>query len=96
MTVTGLPVNFGEDKVLLENVSVPAKVAKVPAVGKMILLAAVVVMVKSPIPLVIMLFAMEIVFPLLFKPVPPFSLGIMTAPIDKAESATLALVANKE
>ena len=95
VTVMGLPVKVGDDNVLFENVSVPANVANVPAVGKIILLAAVVVMVKSPIPFVIMLFAIEIVLPLLFKPVPPFSLGIITAPMDKAESATLALVANK-
>ena len=95
VTVMGLPVKVGDDNVLFENVSVPANVAKVPDVGKIILLAAVVVMVKSPIPFVIMLFAIEIVLPLLFKPVPPFSLGIITAPMDKAESATLALVANK-
>jgi len=61
VTVTGRPNNFADVKVLFVKVSVPANVASVPEVGKMILLAAVVVMVKSPIPFVIMLFAIEIV-----------------------------------
>ena len=90
--VTGLPFNNGEVIVLFVNISLPAKVASVPVVGKIILLAAVVVMVKSPIPFVIILLAMVIVLPLLFTPVPPFILGTMV-PIDKVESATAALPA---
>ena len=87
VTVTGRPNNFGDVKVLFEKVSVPVNVAKVPEVGKMILLAAVVVMVKSPMPLEIMLFAMEIVLPLLLKPVPPFSLGtiLVTLVVESAK-----------
>lgn len=73
--VTGRPIITGEEIVLLVSVSAPAIVAKVPEVGKVTLLAAVVVMVKSPIPFVTILFAMVIVLPLLLIPVPPFVLG---------------------
>jgi hypothetical protein len=92
--VTGRPFNNGEVIVLLVSVSIPAKVAKVPAVGKVTLLAAVVVMVKSPTPLVIILLAIEIVLPLLFTPVPPLTLGTIV-PMDNVESATAALPATK-
>ena len=80
--------------VLFERVSVPARVARVPDVGKITVLAAVVVMVKSPIPFVIILLAMVIVLPLLFTPVPPLILGTIV-PIDNEESATAALPATK-
>ena len=73
--VTGRPIMMGEEIVLLDSVSAPASVAKVPEVGKVTLLAAVVVMVKSPIPFVTILFAMVIVLPLLLIPVPPLVLG---------------------
>ena len=53
--MTGLPVIVGETIVLFVKVSVPVKVAIVPEVGKVTLLAAVVVIVKSPIPFVIIL-----------------------------------------
>ena len=72
VTVVGRPSKVGEVNILFDKVSLPANVAKVPEVGKIILLAAVVVMVKSPTPLVIILLAIEIVFPLLLIPVPPF------------------------
>ena len=71
VTAMGRPFKTGEFKTLFVNVSAPSKVAKVPVVGNITLLAAVVVIVKSPIPLVIMLLAIEIVLPLLFIPVPP-------------------------
>jgi hypothetical protein len=49
--------------------------AKVPDVGKITLLAAVVVIVKSPIPLVMILLPKVMVLPLLFTPVPPLEPG---------------------
>ena len=67
-------------------------VASVPDVGKTTLLAAVVVIVKSPIPFVNKLLLSEIVLPLLLTPVPPFELGNIEL-IVKAESAYLALSA---
>ena len=70
-------------------------VAIVPEVGKITLLAAVVVIVKSPMPLVIILLANVIVFPLLFTPVPPFDPGRIEL-IVMAESAYLAFNAVKE
>ena len=73
--VTGRPIIVGDEIVLLVSVSAPASVANVPEVGKVTLLAAVVVIVKSPIPFVTILFAMVIVLPLLLIPVPPFVLG---------------------
>ena len=75
VTVTGRPLIMGDVIILLVSVSAPASVAKVPEVGKVTLLAAVVVITKSPIPFVAKLFAMEIVLPLLLIPVPPFVLG---------------------
>ena len=65
-------------------------VASVPVVGKITLLAAVVVMVKSPIPLVTKLLAMVIVLPVLATPVPPFAPGKIPI-IEKDESAYLEL-----
>jgi hypothetical protein len=88
--VTGLPVIIGELIVLLLKVSVPAKVASVPELGKVILLAAVVVIVRSPIPLVMILFAMVIVLPLLLTPVPPLLLDKIPV-IVVAESENIAL-----
>ena len=61
--------------VLFVRDSVPLKVAMVPVVGKIILLFAVVVIVKSPIPFVIILLPNVIVLPLLLTPVPPLELG---------------------
>ena len=46
-----------------------------PDTGKVTLLAAVVVMVKSPIPLVIILLPKVMVLPLLLMPVPPLEPG---------------------
>ena len=46
-----------------------------PDTGKVTLLAAVVVMVKSPIPLVIILLPIVMVLPLLLMPVPPLEPG---------------------
>ena len=61
--------------VLFVSDSVPLMVESVPDVGKIILLAAVVVMVKSPIPFVIILLPNVIVLPLLLMPVPPLAPG---------------------
>ena len=94
VTVTGLPVITGDTMVLLVNVSVPAKVAMVPVVGNIKLLAAVVVMVKSPIPLVIILLASVIVLSLLLTPVPPFVLGKIEVMVP-VESENLAFKAEK-
>ena len=69
-------------------------VASVPEVGNITLLAAVVVMVKSPMPLVIILLPNVIVFPLLFTPVPPFDPGNIEF-IVIAESANFAFNAVK-
>ena len=68
-------VGFTPLMVLFVSDSVPFKVESVPEVGKIILLAAVVVMVKSPIPLVIILLPKVIVLPLLLIPVPPLAPG---------------------
>ena len=88
--MTGLPVIIGETIVLLVRVSVPAKVEILPEVGKVTLLAAVVVIVSSPTPLVTMLFAMVIVLPLLLMPVPPLLL-VNIPVIVVAESEKIAL-----
>ena len=66
-----------------------------PDTGKVTLLAAVVVIVKSPTPLVIMLFAMVIVFPLLLTPVPPLLLDKIPE-IVEAESEKIELFDVKE
>ena len=95
MTVRGLPVIIGETIVLLVKVSVPAKVEIVPEVGKETLLAAVVVIVRSPTPLVMMLFAMVIVLPLLLTPVPPLLLDKIPV-IVEAESEKIELFDVKE
>ena len=89
--MTGLPVIIGETIVLLVRVSVPAKVEILPEVGKVTLLAAVVVIVSSPTPLVTMLFAMVIVLPLLLTPVPPLLL-VKIPVIVVAESEKIALL----
>ena len=88
--MTGLPVIVGETIVLFVKVSVPVKVAIVPEVGKVTLLAAVVVKVSSPTPLVTKLFAMVIVLPLLLTPVPPLLL-VNIPVIVVAESEKIAL-----
>ena len=49
--------------------------ANVPEVGNVTLLAAVVVMVKSPTPLVIKLLATVMVLPVFATPVPPLDPG---------------------
>ena len=69
--------------------------ANVPETGKVTLLAAVVVIVKSPIPLVTILFAIVIVFPLLFTPVPPFALDKTPVRVE-AESENVELLDVKE
>jgi len=82
--------------VSLEIVSVPilsetnCVLANVPEVGKVTLLAAVVVIVRSPIPLVMMLFAMVMVLPLLLTPVPPLLLDKIPVMV-VAESEKIAL-----
>ena len=89
--------------ILLDNeiVSVPILsetnwvFAKRPLVGKVTLLVAVVVIVKSPTPFEIILFAMVIVFPLLFTPVPPLILGKIEV-IVIAESEKFAFAALNE
>jgi hypothetical protein len=86
------------ESILLDNeiVSVPilsetnCVLAKVPEVGKVTLLAAVVVIVRSPTPLVMILFAMVIVLPLLLTPVPPLLLDKIPV-IVVAESENIAL-----
>ena len=62
--------------------------AKVPDTGKITLLAAVVVMVKSPIPFVIILLPNVIDLPLLLIPVPPFDPGKIELIVNE-ESANL-------
>ena len=87
------------ESILFDNeiVSVPilsetnCVLAKVPDTGKVTLLAAVVVIVRSPTPLVIKLFAMVIVLPLLFTPVPPLLL-VKIPVIVVAESEKIALL----
>ena len=66
--------------------STPSLETNVPDVGNITLLAAVVVMVKSPIPLVIKLLATVIVLPVLATPVPPLEPGKILE-IVPAESA---------
>ena len=91
------------ESILLDNeiVSVPilsetyCVLAKVPDTGKVTLLAAVVVIVKSPIPLVMMLFAIVIVLPLLLTPVPPLLL-VKIPVIVEAESEKIELFDVKE
>ena len=62
--------------------------AKVPDTGKITLLAAVVVMVKSPIPFVIILLPNVIDLPLLLIPVPPLEPGNIELIVNE-ESANL-------
>ena len=64
--------------------------ANKPVVGRVTLLAPVVVMVISPIPLKIKFCPRVIVLPSLFIPVPPFDPGTIVL-MDIAESATVAL-----
>jgi hypothetical protein len=64
--------------------------AKVPDSGNVTLLAAVVVIVKSPTPLVIRLFAIVIVLPLLSTPVPPLLLDKIPVMV-VADSEKIAL-----
>jgi hypothetical protein len=73
----GVPVNFGDSSVLPYKVSVPDKVASVPVVGKVILVAAVLINVVLKLPEVIKSLAVVILPPKLivllplFTPVPP-------------------------
>ena len=91
------------ESILFDNeiVSVPilsetyCVLAKVPDTGKVTLLAAVVVIVSSPTPLVTMLFAIVIVLPLLLMPVPPLLLDKIPV-IVVAESENIALFDVKE
>jgi hypothetical protein len=84
-----------------ETVSVPilsetyCVLANVPDTGKVTLLAAVVVIVKSPTPLVMILFAIVIVLPLLLTPVPPLLLDNIPV-IVEAESEKIELFDVKE
>ncbi len=81
-----MPSKTGDTIVLFKSVSKPCLETNVPEVGNITLLAAVVVMVKSPIPFVIKLFASVIVLPVLATPVPPFDPGKILE-IVPAESA---------
>ena len=90
----GLPINLGEVIVLFVKVSIPSLVAKVPDVGKVILLIPVVVSVRSPIPFTDKLFDKVIIFPVLSTPVPPFDEGSIVV-IEIAESERDALDENK-
>ena len=75
VVVVGVPFKIGDVKVLFVKTSTPSKVAIVPMFGKVILLAPVVVMVKSPVPCTVRLWFNLIVFPTgLATPVPPRSL----------------------
>jgi hypothetical protein len=71
-------VNVGLVNVLLVKVSVPARVAKVPVVGKVTFVKAVEVRVVAKAPEVVKLLAVDklpprvIVFPVLATPVPPY------------------------
>ena len=78
----GLPVKegdkiIGDSMVLFVNVSVPAKVAMVPVVGKVILVSPTLVKVVLKVPAVANVLAVVIlppnviVLPALFTPVPP-------------------------
>ena len=74
----GIPVRFTFSIVLFVKVSVPAKVAMVPVVGKVIFVAPVLVNVVLKLPAVVKAFAVKIlppkviVLPELFTPVPPY------------------------
>ena len=77
VVAVGLPVKVAFTIVLLVNVSVPAKVAMVPVVGKVILVAPVLVNVVLKLPAVVKSLAVKIFPPRfivlvpLFTPVPP-------------------------
>ena len=75
VTAVGLPSKAAEINVLFKSVSTPSLDTNVPKVGNITLLAAVVVIVKSPIPFVTKLLATVIVLPVLAIPVPPFEPG---------------------
>ena len=91
--VVGIPINFGDSKVLFVKTSTPSNVAIVPVVGNVILLAPVVVIVKSPVPLTDRLLFNVIFLPVgLATPVPPISLGSVFNNF-KAPSDTKALFA---
>ena len=66
-------VNVGLVKVLLVSVSLPARVAKVPVVGNVILVVFVEVKFVVYAPVVVRLPPSVIVFPVLATPVPPFA-----------------------
>ena len=74
----GVPVKEGDSIVLLVKVSVPAKVAIVPVVGKVIFVAPVLVNVVLKLPAVVKSLAVKIlpprviVLPELLTPVPPY------------------------
>jgi hypothetical protein len=84
VTAVGVPVsdgdvNSGLVNVLLVKVSVPANVAKVPVVGRVIFVAALLVKVVENAPAVVNELAViilppsVIVFPVLATPVPPLA-----------------------
>ena len=62
----------GVVRVLLASVSEPARVASVPAVGRVTLVVPIVVNVRALAPLVAKLPASVMVLPRLFTPVPPY------------------------
>jgi Tfp pilus assembly protein PilZ len=77
VVAVGDPVNAGDAIVLLVNVSVPANVAKVPVVGKVIFVTPVLVNVVLKLPAVVKSLAVKILPPKLIvlvplsTPVPP-------------------------
>ena len=102
--IVAFPLTYKEESIFAFNLSALVAVsnfnksatsfvvANVPDVGKITLLAPVVVTVRSPIPLVIILLPKVIVFPALFTPVPPFEPGSIELMV-VAESANLAFSA---
>ena len=104
--IVALPLTYKEESIFAFNLSALVAVsnfnksttsfvvANVPEVGKITLLTPVVVIVKSPIPLVIMLLPKVIVFPALFIPVPPLEPGSIELMVI-AESENLAFNAVK-
>jgi hypothetical protein len=72
LPVVRLVVIAGLVKVLLVNASVPARVARVPVVGRVTLVVAVAVRVVAKAPDVVRLPPRVIVLPVFATPVPPY------------------------
>ena len=90
-----MPSKTADINVLLKSESTPSLDTNVPDVGNITLLAAVVVIVKSPTPLVIKLLATVIVLPVFATPVPPFAPGKILAMVPE-ESAYFEVSEVKE